>query len=110
LIAEHDYRHIFVFSGQMAQYVPRKLLGRTVVDLCDVDSHKWENYAERLPFYLGWFYRLEARRLLAFEKAASAAARACILITPSELELYKRLGGTGRLLTLGNGVGTGYFH
>jgi sugar transferase (PEP-CTERM/EpsH1 system associated) len=109
LIAEHDYAHVFVFSGQMAQYVPRELLGRTVMDFCDVDSHKWDNYADRLPFYLAWFYRLEARRLLAFEKAASEAARACILITPAELELYRRLGGSGRLLCLGNGVDTEYF-
>jgi len=109
LIAEHDYSRIFVFSGQMLQYVPRRLLGRSVIDLCDVDSHKWDNYADRLPFYLAWFYRLEARRLLAFEKAASAAARACILITPSEVGLYRRLGGTGTLLCLGNGVDTNYF-
>jgi sugar transferase (PEP-CTERM/EpsH1 system associated) len=109
LIAEHDYRHIFVFSGQMAQYVPRALLGRTVMDLCDVDSHKWDNYADRMPVWFSWFYRLEARRLLAFERAVSEGARATILITPSELELYRRLGGSGRLLNLGNGVDTEHF-
>lgn len=109
LLAENDYRHVFIFSGQMVQYLPRKVLERTVVDLCDVDSHKWDNYADRLPFYLSWFYRMEARRLLAFEKAASAAAQACILITDSELELYRSLGGTGRLKRLGNGVDTEYF-
>lgn len=109
LLAMHEYRHIFIFSGQMVQYLPRKVLERTVVDLCDVDSHKWDNYADRLPAYLAWFYRMEARRLLAFEKRASAAAKACILITDSELELFRGLGGTGRLQRLGNGVDTGFF-
>lgn len=109
LLAEHDHRHVFIFSGQMVQYLPRKVLERTVVDLCDVDSHKWDNYADRLPFYLSWFYRMEARRLLAFEKTASAVAKACILITESELELFRSLGGTGRLKRLGNGVDTEYF-
>ena len=93
----------------MIQYVPRKLMARTVIDFCDVDSHKWDNYADRLPFHSAWFYRLEARRLLAFEKAASLAARASIFITSSELELYRRLGGAGRLETLGNGVDLEFF-
>ena len=110
LIAKHKYSRIFVFSGQMAQYIPAKLLPRTVVDFCDVDSHKWDNYADRLPFYLAWIYRLEARRLLAFETSVSLKAQASIFITPAELELFRRLGGGGRLVRLGNGVDTEYFH
>lgn len=110
LLAENEYRHVFIFSGQMVQYLPRNVLSRTVVDLCDVDSHKWDNYADRLPFYLSWFYRMEARRLLAFEKEASRTAQACIFITDSELELFRGLGGTGQLKRLGNGVDTQFFH
>jgi sugar transferase (PEP-CTERM/EpsH1 system associated) len=109
LLAENDYRHVFVFSSQMVQYLPDEWMGRTVLDFCDVDSHKWDNYADRLPKYLAWFYRREARLLLEFEKAASSRAQACILITPSELELYRRLGGTGRLMNLVNGVDTEFF-
>ena len=63
LIREHGYERIVVFSGQMAQYIPADQLPRTAIDFCDVDSHKWDNYADRMPFYASWFYRLEARRL-----------------------------------------------
>jgi sugar transferase (PEP-CTERM/EpsH1 system associated) len=109
LIREHEYARIVVFSGQMAQYIPADLLPRTILDYCDVDSHKWDNYADRLPFYAAWFYRLEARRLFAFENAASRKALATLFITPSERQIYLALGGEGNLLTLGNGVDTGYF-
>jgi sugar transferase (PEP-CTERM/EpsH1 system associated) len=109
LIAEHAYSRIFVFSGQMAQYVPREALANAVIDFCDVDSHKWDNYADRLPFYLGWFYRREAKKLLAFEDRAARAALAAIFITPSERALFEGLGGGGNLVTLGNGVDTSFF-
>lgn len=109
LLAAHAYERIFIFSGQMCHYIPDALLPRTVIDFCDVDSHKWDNYADRLPFYLGWFYRLEARRLFAFEASAAKAALAAVFITPAELQLFKDLGGEGRLATLGNGVDTGFF-
>src|SRR5687767_14995167 len=35
---------IYVFSGQMGQYVPAGWQGRLVVDLVDVDSAKFEAY------------------------------------------------------------------
>ncbi len=109
LTAAHDYARIFIFSGQMAQYADSAWLPRTVIDFCDVDSYKWDNYADRLPFYSGWFYRLEARRLLAFEKEAARAALAAVFITPAELDIFKTLGGEGRLVALGNGVDTEFF-
>jgi sugar transferase (PEP-CTERM/EpsH1 system associated) len=109
LIREHEYARIVVFSGQMAQYIPPDRLPRTVLDYCDVDSHKWDNYADRLPFYAAWFYRLEARRLFACENDASRQALATLFITPSERQIYLGLGGEGNLLTLGNGVDTAFF-
>lgn len=106
---ECDYRHVFIFSGQMAQYVSGAILSRTVIDFCDVDSHKWDNYADRMPFYFQWFYRLEAKRLLAFEKIHSRQSKAAIFITESELKLFCDQGGDGNLLSLANGVDTGFF-
>ncbi len=109
LLAEHAHEKIFIFSGQMAQYIPVSLLSRTVIDFCDVDSHKWDNYAERMPFYLAWFYKLESLRMLAFEKKVSKSALAAFLITPAELKLFQDLGGQGQLFSMGNGVDTSFF-
>jgi len=109
LIGEHEYARIVVFSSQMAQYIPANRLPGAILDYCDVDSHKWDNYADRLPFYAAWFYRLEARRLFAFENAASRLALATLFITPAERQIYVGLGGQGNLLVMGNGVDTAYF-
>lgn len=109
LIGEHEYARIVVFSSQMAQYIPADRLPATILDYCDVDSHKWDNYADRMPFYAAWFYRLEARRLFAFENAASRLALATLFITPAERQIYVGLGGQGNLLIMGNGVDTAYF-
>jgi polysaccharide biosynthesis protein PslH len=109
LLKSNAYNRIFIFSGQMAQYVPTAYLSRTILDFCDVDSHKWDNYADRMPFYLSWFYRMEAKRLFAFEAIASKAVLAAIFITPAELKIFQDLGGQGNLLDLGNGVDTQFF-
>jgi sugar transferase (PEP-CTERM/EpsH1 system associated) len=109
LLQANTYHRIFIFSGQMSQYVPEALLPNAVIDFCDVDSHKWDNYAERMPFYLSWLYRLEAHRLFAFEAEAAKTALAALFITPAELQLFRNLGGEGRILALGNGVDTEFF-
>ena len=109
LIAENKYHRIFVFSGQMAQYIPKDNVPITVIDFCDVDSYKWDNYADSLPFYFSWFYRLEARRLLAFEIAAAKDAQAAVFITPAELKIFRDLNGQGNLLSIGIGVDATFF-
>ena len=112
LIREHEYARIVVFSSQMAQYIPGDQLPRTVLDYCDVDSHKWENYADRMPFYVAWFYRLEARRLFAFEDAASQIGTqglaGALRASGNNLSFYSQNpGGDPLVSTSGNTVSWG---
>ncbi|MGB3165618.1 MAG: glycosyl transferase family 1, partial [Alteraurantiacibacter sp.] len=53
-LAERDIGAIYVFSGQMGQYVPADWTGRLVVDLVDVDSAKFEAYALDRSGPRGW--------------------------------------------------------
>ena len=46
-----------VFSSAMAQYVPAELGLRMLVDLVDVDSAKWTQYAGNHRWPLSWLYR-----------------------------------------------------
>ncbi|WBY17898.1 TIGR03087 family PEP-CTERM/XrtA system glycosyltransferase [Erythrobacteraceae bacterium WH01K] len=46
-IARRPIDAIFVFSGQMGQYIPGSFGGRVVIDLCDVDSAKFEAYGKK---------------------------------------------------------------
>ncbi len=105
---EYGYQKIVVFSGQMCQYIVGKE-EKTLVDFCDVDSYKWINYSEKMPFYLKWFFKLEGNRLLKFEKNMSSQCKKSIFITEAELAIFKSLGGTGNFDVLPNGVDYQYF-
>lgn len=88
-LAANPIDTIFVFSGQMGQYVPDDFTGRVVIDLCDVDSAKFESYARSGSFPRNW---IDAREgiLLAVEEARLAArADRTLLVSPAEAALFR---------------------
>ncbi|MEO0699241.1 MAG: TIGR03087 family PEP-CTERM/XrtA system glycosyltransferase [Pseudomonadota bacterium] len=104
-IAERPISVIVVFSGQMGQYVPGGFLGRVVVDLCDVDSAKFEGYAEAGERV--WLNAREARLLAAEEERLARRADAITLISASEAELFRsRVSAPNSvdLVVMGNGI------
>lgn len=109
-IARERIEAIVVFSGQMGQYVPEDFAGRVVIDLCDVDSAKFESYAaagERV-----WLNAREARLLAREEERLGARADATVLISPAEAALYRsRLADPARVnvQVIGNGIDAGFF-
>jgi sugar transferase (PEP-CTERM/EpsH1 system associated) len=109
-IASRDITAIVVFSGHMGQYVPGDFSGRVVIDLCDVDSAKFESYAaagERV-----WLNAREARLLAAEEERLGARADATVLISDAEAALYRSgLSAPGRVnvQVIGNGIDAAFF-
>lgn len=101
---------IAVFSGQMGQYVPADYKGRVIIDLCDVDSAKFAQYAaggERV-----WLNSREARLLAREEERLGARADATILITEAEAALYRtRLNQPEavNVQVIGNGIDAAFF-
>jgi len=59
---------VLTFSSAMAPFAELVPAPRRVLDLNDVDSHKWAVYARRSSAPLGWLYALESRRLRAAER------------------------------------------
>jgi hypothetical protein len=53
-IARHDIRKVVVFCSTMAQYLDRHPQLRCIVDLVDVDSEKWAEYAPRHRWPMSW--------------------------------------------------------
>ena len=89
VLATRPIAAIYVFSGQMGQYVPRNFAGRLILDLVDVDSAKFEAYARKSGGLSGWIEMREAR-LLAVEEACLAARSAVtLLVSPAEAELFR---------------------
>ncbi|MDQ3189317.1 MAG: TIGR03087 family PEP-CTERM/XrtA system glycosyltransferase [Pseudomonadota bacterium] len=110
-VVKNNIRKAVVFSGAMAQYVERLPGLHVVLDLVDVDSAKWTQYAERRAWPLSFIYRREGEKLLAFERIAAARAAATVFVTRGEADLFTRLAPecADRLQVIENGVDTGYF-
>lgn len=103
---------LFVFSVQMAQYIPADFAGRVIMDFVDVDSAKFEAYAAEAHQPLRALYAREARLLSRFEARVARRADASLLVTPEEAALFEQRMGAGapaNVLSLGNGIDTGYF-
>jgi len=109
-VAAHGIRKAVVFSGAMAQYV-RGLDLHVVLDFVDVDSAKWSQYAERHSWPSSLVYRREGARLLSFERAAAAGSAACVFVTDSEADLFRRNAPecAGKVQVVQNGVRTDHF-
>ena len=109
-LGNHRIDTIFVFSGQMGQYIPGSFHGHVVVDLCDVDSAKFAAYAE--AGQRKWLNGREARLLAREEARLAHRADRLLLISSAEANLLSanldNLSGTD-IRPLGNGIDAGFF-
>ncbi|MFO1362605.1 MAG: TIGR03087 family PEP-CTERM/XrtA system glycosyltransferase [Burkholderiales bacterium] len=110
-VAREGIRRGFVFSAAMAQYVLAHAGMRRVLDLVDVDSEKWRQYAAGRRGPAAWVYRREADRLLRFEAAAAGAFDASLLVTAAEKALFaaRAPGAAARVHVVANGVDGAHF-
>jgi sugar transferase (PEP-CTERM/EpsH1 system associated) len=104
----------FIFSSSMAQYVERlqaKDGTFRVLDLCDVDSDKWRQYASSRAGIMRWLYVREARLLAEAERAYVRGFDSTLVIADVELEILRHLApeSAEKIRVLPNGVDTGYF-
>ncbi|PSJ39867.1 TIGR03087 family PEP-CTERM/XrtA system glycosyltransferase [Allosphingosinicella deserti] len=86
ILADRPIGTVFAFSGQMAQFVPPG--ARLVMDFVDLDSAKFESYAEE-GGPLAWIHRREARRLFAFERETAARAAISLFVSDAEAALFE---------------------
>jgi sugar transferase (PEP-CTERM/EpsH1 system associated) len=94
-----------VYSSAMAQYVPTGV--PAVIDMVDVDSEKWFQYARlRWP---GTAYSIEGRRLRRAETAQGAQATRLFFATAQEEALYRSFAPEARTGYIENGVDGAYF-
>ena len=111
-LAKRPIETIFVFSGQMGQYVPEDFAGRVIIDLCDVDSAKFGTYAETAAWPRSALLRREDRLLRREEARLAKRADTTLLITEQEKVLFEsRLcqASDARLVALGNGIDASFF-
>lgn len=107
---------VFAFSSPMAEYVFRsrhrdRVLGkcRTLMDLIDVDSAKWSDYAARSRGIARWIYSREARLLAAYEARIAGQFDRLFLVSQAESRALPPSIPAGKVSTLPNGVDLEYF-
>ncbi len=109
LLASGRISHIFCFSGQMAQYVPKDFEGRFIMDFVDVDSAKFESYAGEGSPVMRAINAREGRLLAAFEQDVSKRANASLLVSKAEAELFRNRTGAENVMALENGIDTDFY-
>jgi sugar transferase (PEP-CTERM/EpsH1 system associated) len=108
---ETAFRVSLVSASSMVPYLKMEELEATpaVVDLVDVDSQKWLDYAAASRGPRAWMYRLEGQRLRRLEKVLPAWASAVTLVGRPEAELYRRFCAPGPVHVVTNGVDWEHF-
>ena len=107
----HNIKRIVVFSSAMAQYAEPFADARRVVDFCDVDSAKWQQYAEQKSWPMSMLYGHEAKQLLAYERKVTVDTDAALFVSQPEAELFRKLApeSVNKIGFFNNGVDTEYF-
>jgi sugar transferase (PEP-CTERM/EpsH1 system associated) len=105
-VARRRLDGVFVYSSAMAPYALDVVAPRRILDLVDVDSDKWRQYAAQKRPPARWVYAREARTLLAFERRAALAFDASLLVSDNEARLFRELApeAAARVHALPNGV------
>ena len=110
-LGEHRPDAVLVFCSSMAPYLnlPGLERVRTVVDLVDVDSQKWFDYARLSRGWRRWAYEQEGQRLRRLEQWIGQRASAVVLTGPHEAALYRQIAPTANVHVVLNGVDLDYF-
>jgi len=128
VLSDYPVCAVLCFSSSMAEYIFRSPVlkncfamsrkqktsrqkPRLIMDLIDVDSDKWQQYAGQSGKLRSWIYMLEAKRLALYEKQIVDTFDATTVVSEAEADfLRKKTGGGGKIHSVPNGVDTMYFH
>jgi len=98
------------FSSAMAQFMPTGI-ARRVLDMVDVDSDKWTQYAPTQRWPLSWVYAREGRKLAEWEARVAQEFDATLLVSDDEAALLRQRAPAARhkIGAFENGVDAEYF-
>lgn len=109
ILTRHSIDTIFVFSSQMAQYLPSPGRQRVIMDFCDMDSAKFDSYAASARGPMRWMMQREGNLLLAHDRLVAERAHASLFISEAEAKLFTERTRAGRVHVVENGIDTVHF-
>ena len=111
LARTHRWDASLVSASSLTPYQSRHGLADRprFVDLVDVDSQKWFDYADAVSGPKHWLYTLEGHRVRKLEKEIAGWAKAVAIVSPAECEVFDGFTRAGAGTVATNGVDLDYF-
>ena len=109
MLASGSIGTVFGFSGQMAQFVPKGVKQRFIMDLGDVDSAKFAQYSRNGKGPMRWVYGREADLLFRFERATAERADVTTFVSEAEAALFRAQTGLSTIKAVSNGIDLNFF-
>jgi polysaccharide biosynthesis protein PslH len=108
---ETKFHAAMASASSMAPYLRLRELANipAVLDLMDVDSEKWLDYSRARSWPLSWVFRTEGRRLRRLEQDMSHWARAVLLVSEAEADVFRSFCPWPGVHAVSNGVDLDYF-
>jgi sugar transferase (PEP-CTERM/EpsH1 system associated) len=97
---------VYIYSSAMAPYALHLQRSGKILDMQDIDSEKWAEYAARSRFPMRAVWAREARTLLEYERKAAAGCDATLFVTEQETRRFQELApeSAGKLTWIEMGV------
>ena len=98
-------------SSALASYLrlPALQSAQASVDLIDVDSQKWLDYAAASRGPKAWLYRHEGRRMRALEVELTKWVRQLFVVSEAEADIFRSFCPNSPITAISNGVDVDYF-
>lgn len=108
-VDQHTFDAALGVCSSTAAYLRDVPAARKVIDLIDVDSAKWADYALTCHGVQRWMYRMEAGRLARCERQLADQMDAVMVVSAPEAAAYRALAPSCNIVTVTNGVDLDYF-
>lgn len=79
------------------------------VDLIDVDSQKWLDYANKSLLPKSWIFHQEGKRLRQLETSLAECSQGLTVVSEAEADIYRSFCPKGPIQAISNGVDIDYF-
>src|SRR6185437_4385138 len=108
---EAQFAAAVVSASSLAPYLKVHELSAVpkIVDLVDVDSQKWSDFADHARGPKRWLYRQEAARIRQLERDLPKWTRAVAMVSQAEADVFDAFAGAGAATVAANGVDLDYF-
>ncbi len=118
IIKESNFDTIICTSSAVAKYIfcsstlsALKRKPKLLMDFMDLDSDKWQQYADTSSWPMKWIYTREAKILAKYEQSIVQHFDASFFIADAEVELFQAKSKHSKnVYVLGNGMDTEAFY